>query len=88
MPRLREHLRVFLKSYPHEPRARQLLGLCLTETGDFRGALPELETSYKLNPRDTSILYALAYANARAGDVDRAAELLRRLGDGSRRSRS
>ena len=72
------HLRVFLKAYPEEARARQLLGLCLTETGDFRGALPELEESYKLNPRDTSILYALAYANARAGNVDRAAELLRR----------
>jgi len=72
-----QHLRVFLKSYPQEARARQLLGLCLTETGDFRAALPELEASYKLNPHDTSILYALAYANARAGDVDRAAELLR-----------
>src|SRR5512133_2338354 len=73
-----EHLRTFLKSYPQEPRARQLLGLCLTETGDFRGALPELEASFKLNPKDTSIVYSLAYANARAGDVDRAADLLRR----------
>src|SRR5262249_53687841 len=45
--------------------------------GDFRGALPELEASYRLNPKDTSILYSLAYANARAGDVDRAADLLR-----------
>jgi len=53
-----------------------LLGLCLTESGDLRGALPELEASYKLNPKDGSILYSLAYANARAGDVDRAAELL------------
>src|SRR5215471_7521397 len=72
-----EHLRAFLKTYPEEPRARQLLGLCLTETGDFRGALPELEASYRLNPKDASILYSLAYANARAGDVDRAADLLR-----------
>src|SRR5260370_1596681 len=71
-----QHLRVFLKTYPQESRARQLLGLCLTETGDFRGALPELAASYKLNPKDGSILYSLAYANARAGDVDRAAELL------------
>jgi Flp pilus assembly protein TadD len=71
-----EHLRVFLKDYPQESRARQLLGLCLTELGDFRGALPELEASYKLNPKDTSILYSLAYANARAGDIDRAAGLL------------
>src|SRR5690348_14010398 len=34
-----EHLRIFLKAYPAEPRAHQLLGLCLTETGDFRAAL-------------------------------------------------
>lgn len=74
-----EHLRMFLNTYPQEPRARQLLGLCLTEIGDFRRALPELEMSYKLNAKDASILFSLAYANARAGDVDRAAELLRRL---------
>jgi Flp pilus assembly protein TadD len=47
------------------------------EGGDLRSALAELETSYKLNPKDASILYALAQANARAGDADRAAELLR-----------
>jgi protein O-GlcNAc transferase len=72
-----QHLRIFLKSYPDEARARQLLGLALMETGDARGALAELETSYKLNPKDGSILYALAVANARVGDADRAAELLR-----------
>ena len=74
--RAADHLRTFLKSFPQEPRAHQLLGLCLTESGDLRGALPELETSYRLNPRDTSILSSLAYANARAGDMERAAELL------------
>ena len=73
-----DHLLIFLKSYPREPRAHQLLGLCLTESGDLRGALPELEASYQLNPKDSSILYSLAYANARAGDIDRAAELLRK----------
>src|SRR6266404_1955556 len=36
-----EHLRTFLRAYPDEARARQLLGLCLTEMGDFRAALPE-----------------------------------------------
>src|SRR5215475_6598200 len=81
-----EHLRTFLKAYPQEPRARQLLGLCLTEVGDFRGALPELEAAYRLNPKDTSILYSLAYANARAGDVDRAADLLRQSQADSSRS--
>jgi tetratricopeptide (TPR) repeat protein len=73
------HLRAFLKSYPDEPRAHQLLGLCLVETGDLRAALRELETSYKENPKDGSILYSLAYANARAGGLDQAAELLRGL---------
>lgn len=72
-----QHLRTFLQSYPNEARARQLLGLALLESGDPRGALAELETSYKLNAKDGSILYALALANARAGDADRAAELLR-----------
>ena len=73
-----DHLRIFLKSYSREPRAHQLLGLCLTEIGDLRGALPELEASYQLDPKDASILYSLAYANARAGDVDRAAQLLQK----------
>jgi tetratricopeptide (TPR) repeat protein len=71
-----KHLRTFLRYYPNEARARQLLGLCLTEIGDFRGALPELEAGYKLNPKDPSILFSLAYANARSGNADRAAELL------------
>ncbi len=71
-----QHLREFLKAYPTEPRAHQLLGLCLIETGDVRGALAELEQSYKLNPKDTSILYTLAFANARAGDAERAGQLL------------
>lgn len=73
-----DHLRIFLKAYPQESRAHQLLGLCLTEIGDFRAALPALEASYELNPNDNSILYSLAYANARDGGVDRAADLLRR----------
>ncbi len=72
-----QHLRIFLESYPNEPRAAQLLGLCLIETGDLRDALVQLERSYKENPKDPSIIYALAYANARAGNVDRAAGLLR-----------
>jgi tetratricopeptide (TPR) repeat protein len=72
-----QHLRIFLQSYPKEARARQLLGLSLLELGDLRGALAELETSYKLNPKDGSILYTLALANVRAGDADRAVELLR-----------
>jgi tetratricopeptide (TPR) repeat protein len=74
-----KHLRAFLKSYPDEPRARQLLGLCLIESGDLAGAIAELETAYRVNPSDGSIHYALSYAHARAGNEDRAAEILRNL---------
>jgi tetratricopeptide (TPR) repeat protein len=70
------HLRAFLMSYPKEARAHQLLGLCLVETGDVRGAVAALETSYEMNPKDGSILYSLAYANARAGNAARATILL------------
>jgi tetratricopeptide (TPR) repeat protein len=47
--------------------------------GDLRAAVKELEKSYAENPKDASILYSLAYANARAGNLDRAALLLRGL---------
>ncbi len=73
------HLRAFLKVYPNESRAHQLLGLCLMESGDPRGALAALDRSYQLNPKDGSILYALAYTHARAGNDARAAEILSSL---------
>jgi tetratricopeptide (TPR) repeat protein len=73
------HLRLFLKAFPADPRGRQLLGLCLVETSDFAGAIDQLEASYKANPNDGSILYALAYAHTRAGNEDRAGEILSRL---------
>ncbi len=77
-PEAAAHLREFLKIYPNEARARQLLGLCLMESGDPRGALEELEKSYRLNPDDGSILYSLAYAHARGGDEEKAAAYLAR----------
>lgn len=77
-PDAARHFRAFLRSYPNEARARQLLGLCLMESGDMRGALEELEKSYRLNPKDGSILYALAYAHARGGDEEKAAAYLAR----------
>lgn len=73
------HLRLFLRSYPNEARAHQLLGLCLMESGDPRGALESLNRSYKINPNDGSILYALAYTNARAGNDAEATKILARL---------
>jgi len=70
------HLRAFLAQHPKDARAYQLLGLCLMESGDPRGALEALEKSYRLNPDDSSILYALAYAHARGGDEEKAAAYL------------
>jgi len=78
-PRAIDHLRAFLKAQPGEPRARQLLGLCLVETGDNRAAITELESVYKVAPNDPSILSSLAYAQARAGDENRALELLAKM---------
>lgn len=78
-PKAIRHLRLFLAAQPEEPRARQLLGLCLVETGDNRAAIAELESSYKLRPADPSILSSLAYAHARAGDENRALELLAKI---------
>jgi Flp pilus assembly protein TadD len=57
-------------------RARQLLGLCLVETGDLGAGIAELEQVYAKAPGDASIVYALAYAHARAGDSRRGSELL------------
>lgn len=65
------HLRLFLKAHPAEARARQLLGLCLVETGDVRPAVEELEAAYAANPGDPSIVFSLAYAHARAGNEQR-----------------
>lgn len=75
-PAAATHLRLFLKQYPSEARAHQLLGLSLIEMGDFRAAVDELEAAYKLNAQDRSILFSLAYANARAGNEARSLHFL------------
>ncbi len=78
-PRAIGHLRAFLQQQPDEPRARQLLGLCLVEAGDNRSAITELESVYRRSPQDPSILASLAYAHARGGNEDRALDLLSRM---------
>lgn len=62
----------FLAKYPQEPRARQLRGLCLVESGDLTGGIAALESA----PLDAAGTFALAYAHAQAGDEARATELL------------
>jgi len=73
------HLRAFLKAYPGEARAHQLLGICLVETGEFEKAIRELEVSLKQDSRDPSVRFSLAYAHARAGNTERAEEILKGL---------
>ena len=55
--RRREHLPCFLESYPQGAAGASTARPGLLETGDLRGAMAELEESYKLNPQDASILY-------------------------------
>lgn len=62
----------FLAKYPQEPRARQLRGLCLVESGDLKGGITALESA----PLDPAGTFALAYAHAQAGDEARATQLL------------
>jgi tetratricopeptide (TPR) repeat protein len=66
----------FLKHHPEELRGRELLGLCLVETGALAGAVAELEKVYAAKPADPGVLFSLAYANARSGNEERALQLL------------
>ena len=72
-------LRAFLDARPGDPRARQLLGICLVETGDFAAAIEQLEVILKGGSNDASLLFALAFAHARAGEEERAQQILARL---------
>jgi tetratricopeptide (TPR) repeat protein len=47
--------RSFLESHPNETRGRQLLGLCLVETGDLEAGIAELEQVFEKAPGDRSI---------------------------------
>jgi tetratricopeptide (TPR) repeat protein len=66
----------FLKYHPRELRGRELLGLCLVETGALAGAVAELEKVQAAKPADPGVLFSLAYAHARSGNEARALELL------------
>jgi tetratricopeptide (TPR) repeat protein len=72
-------LEAFLKHHPGELRARELLGLCLVETGAFAAAVAELEKVHAAKPADPGVLFSLSYAHARTGDEQRALALLAAL---------
>lgn len=69
------NLELFLQAFPQEGRARTLLGAALVEAGDLKRAIAELEKA----PASPGTQYALAVAHARAGDENKATELLGNL---------
>jgi predicted Zn-dependent protease len=55
------------------PFGHYVLGLLLLDTGDFQGALPELEIARRSFPREPGVYSALGDAYARAGRKQEAA---------------
>ncbi|HBY64663.1 MAG TPA: hypothetical protein DEH78_32995 [Solibacterales bacterium] len=74
-----ESLRRYLKARPEDLRARQLLGVCLVETGDLERGIGELESVASTQQNDPTLLLSLAYAHARGGNEARGSELLKRI---------
>jgi tetratricopeptide (TPR) repeat protein len=59
---------------PALPLGHYLLGLLLLNTGDDKGALPELEIARKLLPREPGVYYALGTAYTHVGRMRDAAQ--------------
>jgi predicted Zn-dependent protease len=59
---------------PALPLGHYLLGLLLLNTGDDKGALPELEIARKLLPREPGVYYALGTAYTHVGRTQEAAQ--------------
>jgi tetratricopeptide (TPR) repeat protein len=68
------YAREAVKLQPQLPFGHYLLGLLLLDTGDFRGAIPELEAARKGLSGEAGIYFALGNAYARAGRKAEAAE--------------
>src|SRR5581483_11070212 len=68
-----------VRANPGFSRARAELGKILLRSGDFRGAVEQLETAVKLDPEDATATYQLGQAYRRAGDPARAQEMLTRV---------
>lgn len=56
-----------VKLNPNLPLGHYLLGLLLLDTGDYKKAIPELETAQKGFPDEPQVYFALGNAYARAG---------------------
>lgn len=72
-------LQQFLQAHPDELRARKMHAIALVENGQYGRGVAELDRLNVEKPNDPSILFALASAQARAGDENRGKELLRQL---------
>jgi tetratricopeptide (TPR) repeat protein len=71
-----------VKLQPQLPLGHYLLGLLLLDTGDFHGAIPELEIARKSLSREAGVYFALGNAYARAGrkaDAAQARKMFKRL---------
>lgn len=60
---------------PREPFAHYLLGMLLLDTGDYQGAIPELQIAHKAYPREAKIYIALASAFSGAGRREEASRV-------------
>jgi Flp pilus assembly protein TadD len=71
-----------VKLAPRQPFGHFLLGLLLLDTGDYRGAIPELETARAAFPQEARLYFALGSAYSQAGrtaDAARARATFQRL---------
>ena len=57
---------------PDAYRCNLLLGIAYAQVRDFEAALPHLEATYALNPRDTDVLFNLAMAHQELGHFETA----------------
>lgn len=68
-----------LETDPNLVQVHYWLGISLAEKGDFPGAIGELEKAIDLSGRNTIYVAGLAYTYAKAGQKDRAWQLLEEL---------
>src|SRR5262245_24618208 len=75
--RLTEVILEELRRRPDNVHARSLLGTRLVESGDVAGGLTQVEMCLRIAPDDNRVYYNSACTMVRAGQQDRALELLR-----------
>ncbi|HYI12592.1 MAG TPA: protein kinase [Thermoanaerobaculia bacterium] len=74
-----QRYRATLELDPDFPWARFLLGLALSQTGQFASAIGELEAAYLASGRSTKMLAAIGHTAGLSGDLERARTVLAEL---------